>query len=132
MKYKNVKYLFIVLFLIGIENSLFCQKNNSDNPFRGISLDERHFIAMEVQINKNVKTKISLTNQDSTYDYILFDGIFYKNETVIITDEEFVVDLKKKYPNSILLLLPVIKSGVYYYLYKTKLEKYSLKFLYIK
>jgi hypothetical protein len=132
MKTKIVKYLFVIFFLCGIRNHFFCQNNNYENPFRGISLDGAHYIATEVNTNKNIKTTISLINQDSTFNYVFFDGLFYVNEKIIITEEKFVVDIKKKYPDSIIFLLPEIKSGIYYFLYESKSEKFSLKFLNIK
>jgi hypothetical protein len=126
------KFYYLVVGLFTINLSVYCQNIIDENPFLLLSSDSSHFIYTQVNIQPNTTAKIYLTNKDSTWDYILFEDSNTTYKNVLITFEKFLIDAKKRFPSSKIVLQPNLESGLYYYIYEAGKKIYTHKFFYIK
>ena len=59
-------------------------------------------------MEQNIPLKIYLTNEDSTIHYVLLNSTAVNSNKLILTTEEYTAQLKDKFPDSKIILIPQI------------------------
>ncbi len=112
--------LILIILLISITNAQETHKSNS------------HIISKEITISPNVRTTITLTNADSSQQFILFDNILEKTQEVIFIHQPYYFSEREKIKDKIVLPFPIIKPGMYYIQYSSTDTCYTNKFIYLE
>jgi hypothetical protein len=107
-------------------------QDKNKSPFYAISLDSSHFIATKIKVEPNIPTKIYLTNEDNSINYILFNDTLAEFKNIIITYTEYRDKIKDRYSDSAIITFPQLNSGLYKFVYETACKKYVEEFVYLK
>ncbi len=71
-------------------------------------------IGFELEIPANQQIQIAFYNQDSSFNTILLDTTFEKNQKVIMLFRELIDSEKNNYIDYFIITIPKANSGIYY------------------
>lgn len=117
---KTTIFLLIIMF-----STTLCQEKQ-------LSLEETWNVSESFNLKKNIRTTISMYDQDSMTVFYLFDNIVIKDASLrFILSDQYWCD-RGRYDDDLILPLPPLENKLYYIKFSSKEYTFIKKFLYIK
>lgn len=105
----------ILLLIVCFVTLIFVSESKSQIHSILDSKYGKFYIGFKIHVNANVKTKISLTSEDSLYNIVLYDSLVSQSQEIIFLQEGSNFESEKtRFPEYIVYSIPIIDSGIYY------------------